>query len=143
MAMIKNSLYIALTVAVSFAFLIFAVVNQDIYAETDADEEMKSDEEMAAVEMGGKVSGRVIRVDPASDILLIRDARDTGRVITVMTNDDTTYFGTDSLKTINPGDRISVDCISSGDEYVADNIVMEKRGGEKEPMPVLEKVLSD
>ena len=137
---------IAAVLAITFFVIVVFTRNvpaQTMSAETAANDEMLSDETMAAVEMGGRVSGKVMYVNPALDTLSVRDLRDGTGAINLVTNDETTYFGTESIKSIKPGDEISVDCISINGGYVAENIVMEKRYIEDKPLPVLEKVLSD
>ena len=137
----KYILYIA-SMAL-FAFCISAIAAPEIAADTDADEEVAEDVEMAEKEMGGRVRGQVMRVNPSTDTLLIRSPNSATQIFTVVTNDATTYFGTASLKTINPGDYVTIDTFSSGDSYVAESISMEKRADVEEPLPTLEKVLSD
>ncbi|MFA5147387.1 MAG: hypothetical protein WC515_08425 [Candidatus Omnitrophota bacterium] len=129
--------------ALSAAVFIASCAVPYVWADTDADDEMMFDEGMAQVEMGGRIVGQVVKVNPASKTMTIRDMRYDSKVVTIMANSDTTYFGTTSIKTINPGDYLSVDCISINDTYVADNVVMQERAMADETMPALEKVLVD
>lgn len=115
----------------------------EIPAAGDGDHEARFDEAMADAEMGGKISGQVIRVDPVFNTLIIKSPIADEGMVTVTARSATTYFGTASLKTIKPGDLISIDTITFRGNYYADNIVMQEAHAEDEKPAKLEKVLSD
>lgn len=138
----KTGLFIAFSIVA--LFFIFAAMSTEISADTEGNDETASDEAMADLEMGGTISGEVVRADPVSRHLIIRDSNDDTNLITIATNSATTYFGTESLKTLSPGDYVSIDYASVRDNYVAQNIVLEEKAeGEESKPPALQKVLSD
>ncbi|MBN1405406.1 MAG: hypothetical protein JW946_02680 [Candidatus Omnitrophica bacterium] len=145
--MVRNS--ICITIAALFALCSLSLISPDISAEiiseeSDANNEMAADEAMASVETGGRVRGQVASVNPNSGILMIRNTLRGNAIVAIAVNNDTTYFGTDSIKTIKPGDYISIDCIAIDGAYIADNIVMDNKAPEENAqLPVLEKVLVD
>jgi hypothetical protein len=128
---------------VLFAFFAFSCAGDEAFALTDGDAETRADEAGAALEMGGHLSGQVIRADPMSMTLVLRSPASDEGVVTITARSGTTYSGTESLKTIKPGDYVSVDTISFHDNYYADNVVMQKKYEEDDTPSPLERVLSD
>jgi hypothetical protein len=111
--------------------------------ETDAMHEIKFDETMAAVEMGGNIQGIVVNVSPVSGILTVRDDDEDDQFYSISVKKATSYAEVSSLSDINPGDSVSVDCYSLNGHLVAENIVLQDRGYQDEKPAPLEKVLVD
>ncbi|MDD5129441.1 MAG: hypothetical protein PHS66_00085 [Candidatus Omnitrophica bacterium] len=112
-------------------------------AETDAMHEMKADETMAQIEMGGNVAGVVVSVNPAAWSLSVRDVDEDGRLYYVTVKKATTYSGISSLSDIHPGDTISVDCYGGSGNLIAETITLQDRAYQEEKPEKLEKVLVD
>ncbi len=96
-------------------------------AESEAQEEMFLDEETAAEEMGGSMTGTVIGVNVPDRKLTVRDSHFGGRVHTFRVQSSATFFGAGNLSDIHAGDEISIDYFSMMGQNTAQNIVMEKR----------------
>ena len=111
--------------------------------ESDAGAKMRFDEDMAAIETGGYMTGEAVIINTDRNLLGLDNDRTEAPVI-IKVNKKTTYTTVSSLSDIRPGDRVSVDYYSSGENKVAENIVLEERGsvGEK-ALPKLDKVLVD
>jgi hypothetical protein len=111
--------------------------------ETDAMHEIKSDETMAADEMGGNIQGVVVNVNPVSEILTVRDDDEDDQLYSISVKKSTSYSGIASLADINPGDSISVDCYDLNGHLVAETVTLEDRVNPPEKDTALPKVLED
>ncbi len=111
--------------------------------ETDAMHEIKFDETMAAVEMGGNIQGVVVDVNSALGMLTLRDDDEDDQLYSISVKKSTTFAQVSSLSDIHPQDSISVDCYSLNGHLVAENIVLQDRGYQDEKPAPLEKVLVD
>jgi len=111
--------------------------------ETDAMHEIKADETMAAIEMGGNIEGMVVNVSPVSGTLAIRDAEEDDKLYYLSVKKATTYAGVSSISDINPGDSISVDCYSLSGHLVAETVTLQDRAYQDEKPAPLEKMLVD
>ncbi len=111
--------------------------------ETEAAHEIRSDETMAQVEVGGSVEGVVVNVNPTSRILTVRDDEEDNKIYTITANKATSYEGITSLWDINPGDSITVDGYGPADSLIAETITLQDRAYQPEKPAKLEKVLVD
>lgn len=111
--------------------------------ETAAMDEIKSDQTMGEVEMGGNIKGVVAAVNPASGVLAVRDDEGDGKIYYISVKKATTYAGLSSIADLNPGDSVSVDCYGLEGHLVAETITIEERAGQNEQPETLEKVLVD
>jgi hypothetical protein len=130
-------------------FLVFSFSNaaadylSDQAPETDAMHEIKSDETMAADEMGGNIQGVVVNVNPVSGMLALRDDDEDDQLYDISVKKSTSYSGISSLADIHPGDSISVDCYDLNGHLVAETVTLEDRVNQPEKDAPLEKVLED
>ena len=115
----------------------------DQATETEATHEVKSDETMGEIEMGGSIEGVVVSVNPTSGALSVRDADEDGQLHYLTVKKSTTYAGITSISDINPGDSISVDCYGLEGHLVAETITLQDRAYQEEKPEKLEKVLVD
>ena len=111
--------------------------------ETDAAHEVKADQTMAEIEMGGSVAGVVVSVNPISGSLSLRNDAEDNQKYYLTVKKATTYAGISSLSDINPGDSISVDCYGLEGNLVAETITLQDRAYRDEKPAQLEKVLED
>jgi hypothetical protein len=111
--------------------------------ETAAMDEVKSDQTMGEVEMGGNIKGVVTAVNPAGGVLAVRDDDEDDKIYYISVKKATTYAGFSSIADLNPGDSISVDCYGLEGHLVAETITIEDRASQKDEPETLEKVLVD
>lgn len=134
----------ALLIAVSLVPAVFAQgYSEEAGEESDAAEEVKSDEAMAAVETGGYITGNVVGVNPGTHKLAIVDSEYGGDPYIFFVNKSTTFTTASSLGDIGIGDSVTVDYFSMGDSKIAQNIILEEKANTAGKTPSLEKVLSD
>ena len=136
---------VAVPLFVAAAFLAKAEKSWDEEAdERAAQEEMYSDEEMAAVEMGGSVTGTILSVNVADKTMAVQNTHFGGKSYVFKIQTGTTFYGAASLSDLNVGDEISVDYFSMRGQNTAENIVMEKRTyPDREPVSVGKVLISD
>ncbi len=113
-------------------------------AESEAASEMAFDEEMAATEMGGSMSGKVVSVNARGDAFSVKSEEYGGRIYRFTVSDETAFEICESLRDLSGGDSVTVDYYTMGDNNVAENVTLDKRAyREDEPLPELEKPLVD
>jgi hypothetical protein len=111
--------------------------------ETEAMDEVRSDQSMGEIEMGGSIEGVVTGVSPSSGTLAVRDDEEDDKTYYIATKKSTTYAGLDSISDINIGDSITVDCYGLEGRLVAETITLQERAHRPEEPEKLEKVLVD
>ncbi len=99
-------------------------------SENAAKKEMDFDDAMADSETQGVAEGSVLKVNPGSNTIILKDDRSGSDMYSAPVyhiNSDTTLEGAASISDISAGDRISIDYFIVDNKNIADNIVMEKR----------------
>lgn len=112
-------------------------------SDQNAEQEMRSDEATASVEMQGSVTGQVIGVNTALRALTIRGDALDDNIDTFFINRDTTFTTASSLDDIKSGDKVSIDYFVINDKNIADSILVEERGQSEESEVAISKVLVD
>lgn len=149
MLRMKDLTNVVLLVFFVFALFVFSLPlaqagsGDDQSLETDAANEVKADQTMAEIEMGGTVAGVVVSVNPVSGSLSVRNDAEDNQTYYLTVKKATTYAGISSLSDINPGDSISVDCYGLEGNLVAETITLQDRVYRDEKPAQLEKVLED
>ncbi len=112
-------------------------------SETAAMDELKSDQMMGEIEMGGNIKGVVTAVNAASGALAVRDEDEDNKIYYISVKKSTTYAGFSSVADLNPGDSISVDCYGLEGNLVAETITIQERAHQPDQPAQLEKVMVD
>lgn len=128
-----------------FSFYVFSVKAEKTWDEEEdessAKEEMFSDEEMAAEEMGGSMTGTVISANAQDRMLVLRDVHFGGRTRVFRVQQEATFFGAGSIADLKTGDEITVDFFSMQGRSTVQNVVMEKRANVSHTQSSVEKAL--
>ena len=138
-AIIVVFFYSTLLVGLSYAQMSFSDIQGSI---SNAEREMKEDETMVAIEMGGSINGIVIGINPASRSITVQDTEQDNKIYNIHVKDSTDYFGAVSISDVYAGDTINADVYSlDGYHVIAETIIVEKRAPKEEHFPLVQKVL--